>query len=508
MPTDRPVHGGWGSAAALTRLDDVQLDHHQREIMDIAIVGGGSAAVGLLDALAAGEGAEEGGAGTITVFEPSPHLWRGRPYGPDLDSVLVNTPPALMSIRRGDFGHYAAWLGERGAGHVDEFLGQPLVPRALFGEYLAHTAEKAVAALGERGRVVRVVSAGVTGAARRGARLVLRTHDTGEFEATHLALCVGGGTPPDLYGLAGNPGFTADPYPLSDTLGRIPVDGDVAVIGAGLTAVDVVVALAARGHRGRITLLSRSGVLPHVWQRPDGRRPRHVTVERVAELHQARGRVALDDLIGLLRAELAEAGEDFDEFAAELLATEQEDPVRRLRRQIAAVDDARIGRRVLQQTAHSVGPYVWRLLPESDRARLRRRLRTAVSVASPMVPVNALVLMRLLDSGQLAVTSRVRGIEPVSGRFRVRCDDSEHTAEFVINAVNPPPRAVPATAHHLVQSLVAAGLATLHPSGGLTPADPRVQVVGDLTGGGSFITSSLLGVAAQAADAAEALRTA
>ncbi|MEV0173190.1 FAD/NAD(P)-binding protein [Streptomyces sp. NPDC050803] len=472
--------------------------------MDIAIVGGGSAAVGLLDALAA----LEGESGTITVFEPSPHLWRGRPYGPDLDAVLVNSPPALMSIRHGDFGHYAAWLGERGADHVDELLGQPLVPRALYGEYLAHTAEKAVAALNEQGWLVHIVAARVTEVARRGTRLVLHTHDTEEYEATHLALCVGGGTPPDLYGLAGNPGFTADPYPMADALDHVPAGGDVAIIGSGLTAVDVVVSLAARGHRGRIALLSRSGVLPHVWQRPDGRRPRHVTAERVAALHKARGEVTLDDLIGLLRAELADAGEDFDDLAADLLDPAAEDPVQRLRRQMAAVDDPRIGRRVVQQTAHSVGPYAWRLLPESDRARLRRHLRTAVSVASPMVPVNASVLMRLLDAGRLAVLAGVRAIEPANGRFRVRHDDGERTAEIVVNAVNPPPQAVPAAARQLVQSLVGTGLATLHPSGGLIPADPRVHVVGDMTGGGSFITSSIPGIAAQAAGTAQALRTA
>jgi uncharacterized NAD(P)/FAD-binding protein YdhS len=474
--------------------------------MDIAIVGGGAAAVGLLDALATPEGEAAGGTGTITVFEASPRLWRGRPYGPDLDSVLVNAPPAIMSIRNGDFGHYAAWLGERGADHVDELLGRPLVPRALYGEYLAHTAEKAVAALGEQGWLVRVVAARVTEAVRSGPRLVLRTHDAQEHEATHVALCVGGGTPPDLYGLAGDPGFTADPYPLAGTLDRVPAGSDVAVIGSGLTAVDVVVSLAARRHRGRITLLSRSGVLPHVWQRPRDRRPRHVTAERVTDLRKARGNVTLDDLVGLLRAELADAGEDFEELAAELLGAATEDPVRRLRRQIAAVDDPRIGRRVLQETAHTVGPYAWRLLPESDRAWLRRHLRTATSVVSPMVPVNASVLMRLLDSGQLAVISGVHAIEPVNGRFRVRDGSGEHTAEIVVNAVNPPPRAVPAAARHLVRSLVGAGLATLHPSGGLIPADPRVHVVGDLTGGGSFITSSIPGVAAQASRTAQALR--
>ncbi|MDT0343466.1 FAD/NAD(P)-binding protein [Streptomyces litchfieldiae] len=472
--------------------------------MDIAIVGGGSAAVGLLDALAA----TEGDTGTITVFEPSSRLWRGRPYGPDLDSVLVNSPPAIMSIRHGDFGHYAAWLGERAADHMDELLGRPLIPRALYGDYLAHTAEKAIAALGEQGWRVRTVAARVTEVVRSGERLGLRAHDASEHEATHVALCVGGGTPPDLYGLAGKPGFTADPYPLADTLEHVPAGADVAIIGSGLTAVDVVVSLAARGHQGRITLLSRSGVLPHVWQRPDDRRPRHLNAERVAELHRARGTVTLDDLMALLREELAEAGEDFEELAVELLSTEAEDPVQRLGRQIAAIDDPRIGRRVVQQAAHTVGPFAWRLLPEADRARLRRHLRTAVSVASPMVPVNASALMRLLESGQLAVAAGIHAIEPESGRFRVRDHDGERTAKIVINAVNPSPQATPRTARHLVRSLVTEGLATPHPAGGLLPAHPRVHVIGDLTGGGSFITPSIPGIAAQAARTARALRTA
>ncbi|MBC2904710.1 FAD/NAD(P)-binding protein [Streptomyces cupreus] len=480
--------------------------------MDIAIVGGGAAAVGLLDALAA---VEEGETGTITVFEPSAHLWRGRPYGPDLDAVRVNAPPAIMSIRHGDFGHYAAWLGERGNAHRDELLGQPLVPRALYGDYLAHTAEKALAALGEAGRLVRVVADRVTEVMRSGVRLVLRTEDTGEYDATHVVLCVGTGTPPDLYGLAGTgssdgrAGFTSDPYPLADTLDHVDDGDEVAVIGSGLTAVDVVVSLAARGHTGRITLLSRSGVLPYVWQRPIDRRPRHLSAERVTELHRARaGNVGLDDLIGLLRAELADVGEDFDTFAAELLATAHGDPVRRLRCQIEAIDDSRIGRRMLQEAVHTVGPYAWRLLPESDRARLRRHLRTATSVASPMVPVNATTLMRLLDSRQLVIVPGIRAIERVNGRFRVHgADHGENGADGVINAVNPAPHAVPDAARQLVGSLVGTGLATLHPSGGVLPADPRLHVVGDLMGGGSVITASIPGVAAQAFRAAQALRT-
>ncbi|MFI9745289.1 FAD/NAD(P)-binding protein [Streptomyces sp. NPDC052494] len=472
--------------------------------MDIAIVGAGAAAVGLLDALAATAGRP----GAITVFEPSPHLWRGRPYGPDLDTVLVNTPPAIMSIRHLDFGHYATWLGARGTAHLDERLGQPLVPRALYGEYLAHTAEAALATLREDGWRVRIVTARVTGMARSTATTwSLRTEDGQGYEAGHVALCVGGGTPQDLYGLGGAPGFVDDPYPLARTLDSIPSGSDIAVIGSGLTAVDVVVSLAARGHTGPITLLSRSGVLPHVWQRPAGHRPQHVTTERVAALHRRHGVVTLDDLIALLRAELAETGEDFDAFVAELLATETEDPVRRLRAQLAAVDDSRIGRRVLQETAHSVGPYAWRLLPRPDRLRLGQHFRTATSVASPMVPVNAATMMRLLDSGQLTVTAGVRKIEAADGVFRVYGDAGDRTSDVVVNAVNPPQGAIPRGAGQLVTALLADGSAALHPAGGLLPADPRLHVVGDLAGGGSFITSSIAGIAAQAARVAQAIVT-
>ncbi|GAA4533703.1 MULTISPECIES: FAD/NAD(P)-binding protein [Nonomuraea] len=474
--------------------------------MRIAIIGGGAAAVGLVDALAVGEAGSA--AGEVTVFEPSPHLWRGRPYGPDLDSVLVNVPPVIMSIRYLDAGHYASWLGpERAATHLDELLGQPLVPRALYGSYLADTAEAALAALRGRGWRTRVAAARVVAAARSGggAGLRVRTEDGHEHPADQVVLCVGGGTPQDHYGLGGAAGFVADPYPLAYTLGQVPAEADVAVIGSGLSAVDVVVSLTARGHAGRIALVSRSGMLPHVWQRPLGHRPVHVTVERVEALCREHGGVTLDDLTGLLRAELGTAGEDFAHFAAEVLAAGSEEPVRRLRRQLAAVADPRIGRRVLQETAHTVGPYAWRLLPEPDRERLRGHYRLATGLASPMVPVNAAALLRLFEAGQLTMVAGVRKIEAAEGGFRVRGDGGDLNADVVVNAVNPPPQAVPRAAEPLVTSLLTDGLAVLHPSGGLVPADPRLHVVGDLAGGGSFITSGIPGVAAAAARSARGL---
>lgn len=366
--------------------------------------------------------------------------------------------------------------------------------RALYGEYLAGTAETALATLRGRGWRTRVVAARIVAVTRsRGLRLALYTEDGHEHMADQVVLCVGGGTPQDHYGLGGAHGFVGDPYPLASTLDQIQTGADVAVIGSGLTAVDVAVSLAARGHAGRIALVSRTGMLPHVYQRPLDYRPRHVTVERVEALGREHGGVTLDDLARLLRAELAEKGEDFARFTTELLMARSEEPVRWLRAQLAAIDDPRIGRRVLQQSAYTVAPYAWRLLPESDRERLRRYRRLATSVAAPMVPVNAAALLGLFDPGQLTTAPGVRKIETVGRGFRVRGDGGDLNADVVVNALNPPPQTVPRAAEQLVTSLLTDGLAALYPSGGLAPADPRLHVVGDFAAGSTFITSGILG---------------
>ncbi|MFI6538056.1 FAD/NAD(P)-binding protein [Nonomuraea sp. NPDC050547] len=458
--------------------------------MRIAIVGGGAAAVALLDSLARLDARPA----SVTVFEPSARLWSGRAYGPDLDAVRVNAPPVIMSIRHGDQGHYARWLGERAAAHLDERLGVPLVPRALYGEYLHETATAAAARL-----PVDVRRDRVTGVARRGAELVVRTSGGHEQAVDRMVLCVGSGTPHDLFGLAGTPGYVGDPYPLARTVLDVPRDSKVAVIGSGLTAVDVAVALASAGHAGPITLMSRSGVLPHVWQRPVRHEPRHLTAARLREVRTA------GDVARLVRAELDDLGEDFDAFAADLLATPFEDPVVRLRRQLAAIDAPELGRRIVQQAAHTLGPLAWSVLEDRDRLTGAHH-RTAVSLSSPMVPVNAVRLDRLLEAGQLTLVRGLSAVVPSDPGFRITATGGGSRADVVVNAVNPPPQAVPEPAASLVASLLAEGLAATAPGGGLeVPAGAPLHVVGDLAAGGTFVTSSIPAVAAQAAATAQAL---
>ena len=489
------------------------------ESTKIGVVGGGASAVCLLDALSQREEAPD----AVIVFEPSPHLWRGRAYQPDASSVRVNAPPDDMSVRFGDSRHFEDWLDARGVvvggsrDHVDPWSGVRFVPRALYGDYLEHSARAALRVLVERGTRVELVRRAVTGARRIPEGVVLRSA-AGEVEVDYTVLCVGGGRPADVYGLAGCPRFVADPYPVASRLTGIAPDQDVAVVGSGLTAVDVALSLAARGHRGRISLLSRSGVLPAVRQRPVHHVLRHFTPGRFRAM-AARGQsLTLAEAVAVMRAELADAGVSFEAVAREVSATGGEDPVARLRRQFGAVSDPGLGLRILQRSVPDTGPDVWPLLPEADKSTvLRDHYRTIMSLCCPMPPSSAAALLSLVDDGRLAVVRGLSGIAPADGGFLVTTENGTSRADVVVNAVNAPRHRIPPGAEPLLSALVDTGAAARHERGGLAveratsrltvddQPDPRLYALGDLAGGSLFFTFGVPSLVDRAFDIAGAI---
>src|SRR5919197_6267430 len=245
--------------------------------MEIGLVGGGASAVCLLDALA-----EESGlpAGRITVFEPSPNLWRGRAYQPDIDTVRVNAPPWDMSVRAGDDDHFGRWLTSRDlvigpAGYWDTRSGMRFVPRAIYGDYLEQSARAALQVLRRRGWGFDVIRDRVEDATTTSDGILLVTRQGVTRQVDRVVLCFGSGPPADIYSLRGNAGFVHDPYPFMDWLAGNRPDQDISVIGGGLTAIDVVLALADRGHRGSIQLGRRRVDHAHRARPRDGRGARH-----------------------------------------------------------------------------------------------------------------------------------------------------------------------------------------------------------------------------------------
>ena len=191
-----------------------------------------------------------------TLIERAPVAGTGLAYGAAHPSHVLNVRAANMSAFPDDPSHFVRWLEARGV--VD--AASAFIPRVTFGEYLRELLEEALRT--SNGRLTLVRGEVLDLESNGGVHVVLKDRT---IDADAAVLAVGNlpphtppGLDPDLLSPArykGDPWDPSVPENLSD-------DDTVLVIGTGLTMVDVVLLLDARGFRGRIVALSRRGLLP------------------------------------------------------------------------------------------------------------------------------------------------------------------------------------------------------------------------------------------------------
>jgi len=217
----------------------------------VAIVGGGAA--GCLLALALLRRSPEA---RVTVLDRRAAFGRGVAYGATADHHRINVPAHKMGgLFPDDDDGFVRWLET--AGRSTASFEASFVPRAWFGDYLVSE----VAAAQAGGRLALRVGE-VTSLERRpdGWRC---GGDGWEIDADRVVLCPGNPPPrrvdPDAEGVR----LVADVWGPR-ALDGIAVDASVLVLGTGATAIDAVLDLAQRGHRGAVTMVSRRGLLPLV----------------------------------------------------------------------------------------------------------------------------------------------------------------------------------------------------------------------------------------------------
>jgi uncharacterized NAD(P)/FAD-binding protein YdhS len=160
-----------------------------------------------------------------------------------------------MSAWAGESDHFAQRFEAEGGDK------RGFAERRMFGRYLGEILDEAVAS----GKT-RTVDAAACSAARDkdGWQVVL---DNGErIDADALALAVGNQEPEALSAFTGvGDRFIRNPWG-SDSHAAVTelaaTGGSALLVGTGLTMVDLVLSLEAAGHRGKITALSRRGLIP------------------------------------------------------------------------------------------------------------------------------------------------------------------------------------------------------------------------------------------------------
>ncbi|MER6046260.1 FAD/NAD(P)-binding protein [Streptomyces sp. NPDC001793] len=483
--------------------------------MRLAVIGGGAAAVSLLDSmLRLFEGEER--RCDITVYEGSANLATGRAYRPDLDCALVNREAGYMSVRCADRGHFLRWLHREPRYQGTSYASLPVdsyVPRRIYGEYLTAHLKTCRADAERRGWTVRVVPEFAVEAKATADDVMVRSA-RGVSHFDRVVLCLGTGEPADPYLLTGAPGFHPDPYPLRSVLPAIAADAHVLVLGTGLSGVDVALALLRSGHHGPITMTSRHGLLPGVRATQRTYELSHLTPDTVRRRVARDGALRVQDTLRLLRDELTAAGVDLRALTADRPAAE------RLREDLSRLDhnacQAAVGAMM-----HQAREPVWCAMSDVGRRVLLSRFHAlSKPLYNPMPPPTAEALLDAMDSGQLAVRPRTAGVTArAGGGFTLEDGGGRLTGvDTVVDATRSGLAVTGSRAEPFVDSLTGSGLAVRNPLGGLridvagnalravVPEDvPRFFALGDIASGDLFYAGSMYMINVRAEMIARAL---
>ena len=223
----------------------------------ITVVGGGFAGTALVlqlrrqPALAQAE---------IHLIEPRDVPGPGLAYTARRPEYLLNVRHGALSLYPEAPNHFTEWLTTQ----PESTAGMPdFAPRSAYGRYL-HEALAAVLAPAPGGVQLHSTTAVAAPLLPDGRRAVRLANGT-EIRSDFVVLALGNFPPPpptgpDLRYLT-HPGYHADPWAMGN-LRRIGPDEAVLLIGSGLTAVDVLLALRQDGHRAPITVVARHGRWP------------------------------------------------------------------------------------------------------------------------------------------------------------------------------------------------------------------------------------------------------
>lgn len=211
--------------------------------LDIAIIGAGAS--GTLTAVHAAQAGS-----SVALIDAGARAARGLAYGTPYGAHLLNVPAGRMSAKPDEPNHFLQWL----RGRMPDAHSGTFAPRASYGDYLA--------SLLIASDVTRVGGSAV-GLTPFENGWTVHLHDGRTLEARAAVLALGNLPPADPLRLGGDAPaeYIRDPWAPGVSLGLAP-DAPVLLIGTGLTALDIAIALRHDGHRGPIHALSRNGRLP------------------------------------------------------------------------------------------------------------------------------------------------------------------------------------------------------------------------------------------------------
>ena len=196
----------------------------------------------------------------LVVVEPSGSLGRGLAYGAHHPLHLLNVRTRDLSVRAGQPGDFLNWAfrqldqGENHAG-LHDGLAHTFLPRQLFGEYVRQRFFETVEARGDV--ELKLINAVATSCIENRDHFRLHFDRAEPLDADIVLLATAYGLPPS----SGKGALAPFDVVPRDQLAEA---SSMALIGSGLTMVDVLLSTRRDGFQGKVTVISRRGQLPRL----------------------------------------------------------------------------------------------------------------------------------------------------------------------------------------------------------------------------------------------------
>jgi uncharacterized NAD(P)/FAD-binding protein YdhS len=202
----------------------------------------------------------------IAIVEPAEEVGPGLAYSTGDPVFRLNAVAGAHSIDPADPGHFNSWCDAQGLRDSDPDAyapcGQPFARRRDYGRYLAETVREHAEM--PNGTTIAHRRAQAQEIEIRAESMTVTLEDGRALAADNVILATGNPAPrvPAMLAgeLAGHPAVRANP--LAEGMGGIAQGARVLVVGAGLTALDMVASLIERGHTGPVSVISRRGLRP------------------------------------------------------------------------------------------------------------------------------------------------------------------------------------------------------------------------------------------------------
>jgi uncharacterized NAD(P)/FAD-binding protein YdhS len=204
---------------------------------------------------------ETGPIAQVMLIERSGRFTAGVAYSTAFEGHVLNVPAGRMSALPDDGDHFLRWARV----HDPRTSGGSFVRRRMYGRYIAALLDETEAASKPFVRVQRV-SRSAMGLRLEPDAVIVELEGGTDIRADHVVLAIGNFPPgnPEIQAAAWSWvhswRYAKDPW----AAGALDVDpdGDVLLLGTGLTMLDIAIALKEQGHRGTIHAVSRRGLLP------------------------------------------------------------------------------------------------------------------------------------------------------------------------------------------------------------------------------------------------------